>query len=106
MTFLFDHDVPDELSYSLKTLGHGIVFLREILPVTASDQDVLRHAAGHGHVLITCNRDDFLALANSHPHRGLIILIRRKTRMAERVALVHLLDRAGEAGIVGNVNFA
>jgi hypothetical protein len=57
-------------------------------------------------VLITCNRDDFQDLAKHQKHSGIIILIRRKTRMAERVALVRLLDTAGVTGIANNINFA
>jgi hypothetical protein len=57
-------------------------------------------------VVVTCNRDDFLALAQSQPHAGIIILIRRKSRVAERSALVRLLDGAGENGIRNNINFA
>jgi hypothetical protein len=57
-------------------------------------------------VVITCNRDDYLALARSHRHAGLILLIRRRSRVAERAALVRLLDRAGEPGIINNINFA
>jgi len=57
-------------------------------------------------VLITCNRDDFLQLAATQPHRGIIILIRRNSRVAERIAFVRLLDKAGEIGIKGNINFA
>lgn len=106
MTFFLDHDVPEELSYSLEALGHGVVRLRDVMPPTATDEEVLHRAASHRDVLITCNRDDFLGLAKARPHAGIIILIRRRTRVAERVALVNLLDRAGEAGIVGNINFA
>jgi hypothetical protein len=35
-----------------------------------------------------------------------IIVIRRRTRAAERAALYRLLERAGETGLRGNVNFA
>ncbi len=106
MTFLLDHDVPDDIVYSVRALGHEVVRLREVLPEETADIDVLAHANQRGWILITCNRDDYLALARSQPHRGLIILIRKKTRVAERAALVRLLDRAGESGIVNNVNFA
>jgi hypothetical protein len=34
------------------------------------------------------------------------VLIRRRSRAHERAAMVSLLDRAGEGGIHGNVNFA
>jgi hypothetical protein len=49
---------------------------------------------------------DYLTLAPSQPHCGIIILIRRKSRVAERAALVRLLDSAGESGIANNINFA
>jgi len=58
------------------------------------------------YVLITCNRDDFLAAAQKISHAGLIILIRRSARVRERVALLRLLDKAGEQGIRENINFA
>ena len=106
MTFLLDHDTPDDLAYSLRALGHEAVFLREVLPTATEDEEVLAHAFKHGWLMLTCNRDDFLALAKSRPHHGLIILLRKKTRVAERAALVHLLDRAGESGIRNNINFA
>lgn len=106
MTFLLDHDVPDDLSYSLQTLGHGVVHLRNILPITAEDETVLHFAAKNSYVLITCNRDDYLKLASHISHYGIVILIRRKTRAAERAALVQLLDRARETGLVHNINFA
>jgi hypothetical protein len=57
-------------------------------------------------VTVTCNRDDFLKLAGDHPHPGLIILIRRRSSVAEQGHLLRLLDRAGESGIQGNINFA
>jgi len=104
--FLLDHDVPDDIEYSLAALGHAVLKLREVLPTTAPDEEVLRLASQRDCVLITCNRDDFLALARQAPHAGLIILIRRRTRAQERAALVRLLDNADEAGVRGNINFA
>jgi len=104
--FFFDHDVPDDLAYCLNALGHEVVNLRQLRPTTSSDEEVLRLAGELGCVLITCNRDDFLALATRIPHRGIIILIRRKSRTAERAALLRLLDAAGESGLSSNVNFA
>jgi len=80
--------------------------LRDELPPTTADPDVLQTAHAQGHVLITCNRDDFLSLAKNAPYSGIIILIRRKSRAMERAALIQLLDAAGEVGIIGNINFA
>ena len=39
-------------------------------------------------------------------HHGIIIVIRRRTRAAERAALFRLLERAGDTGIQDNINFA
>jgi predicted nuclease of predicted toxin-antitoxin system len=104
--FLLDHDVPDDVAFSLEALGHVVIKLREVVPTTTSDDDVLRLAGERSCLLITCNRDDFLAAATSIAHHGIIILIRRKSRALERAALVHLLDSAGESGLTGNINFA
>jgi hypothetical protein len=70
------------------------------------DEEVLRFAAKNDYVQITCNRDDFLAATEKISHAGLIILIRRGARVRERVALLRLLDKAGEQGIRENINFA
>jgi len=104
--FLLDHDVPDDIEYSLAALGHAVLKLREVLPKTAPDEEILRLAAERDCVLITCNRDDFLAIAGRVPHQGLVVLIRRRTRAQERAALVRLLDNAGESGLRGNINIA
>jgi predicted nuclease of predicted toxin-antitoxin system len=61
--FLLDHDVPDDIAFSLEALGHPVVKLREVLSVTTPDDEVLRHAAERDCLLITCNRDDFLDVA-------------------------------------------
>ena len=76
MKFLLDHDVPIDISYSLAELKHEVVRLPEVLDSTASDEQVLEYASGSGCVLITCNRDNFLKLAEGKPHEGIIILIR------------------------------
>ncbi len=106
MKFLFDHDVPDDMAYGLTTLGHEVFKLRELIHPQTIDEEVLRFAGKNNYVLITCNRDDFLAAARKVSHAGLIILIRRNARVRERVALLRLLDQAGEQGIRKNINFA
>ena len=106
MRFLFDHDVPDDLSHVLGHLGHTVVLLRAVLPQTAADPEVLGYAAAHDLILVTCNREHFVALVQTAPHHGLIVLFRRKSRTAERAALVRLLAKAGEQGLANNVNFA
>jgi hypothetical protein len=37
VTFLFDDDVPDDLSHLLKHVGHRVTFLREVLPRNTPD---------------------------------------------------------------------
>ena len=106
MKFLFDHDVPEDLSYLLKQLGHEVTLLRNALSTDASDEAVLQFARMGSCVLLTCNRDDFLHLATNTPHHGIVVIIRRRTRAAERAALFRLLERAGETGLKNNVNFA
>lgn len=106
MKFLLDHDVPDSLSYLLEQLGHDVTLLRKALPGDSSDEAVLRFAHDRGCLLLTCNRDDFLRLAMTIPHHGIVVVIRRRTRADERAALFRLLERAGEHGLRNNVNFA
>ena len=106
MTFSLDHNAPHDLTYSLRAPGHEVVVLRDVFPVRADDATVLRYAAERGYMVITCNREDFVAEAQNVAHAGIILVFRRKTRDAERAALIKLLDRAGEAGIAGNINFA
>ncbi len=106
MRFLLDQDVPDDLGFSLEALGHEALRLRQVMPVTTSDEEVLQYACSQACLLITCNRDDFLEAAKRVSHPGVIVLVRRKSRALERAALVRLLDRAGESGLRGNINFA
>jgi len=90
----------------LEQLGHEVVLLRKALPGDSSDEAVLRYAHDAGCILLTCNRDDFLHLAATHAHHGVVIIIRRRTRGDERAASFRLLERAGDTGLRNNVNFA
>ena len=67
---------------------------------------VFNYAREHGLMLITCNRDDFLSLVSTQSNPGIIILVRRRSRHAECGHLLALLKRAGESGLIRNVNFA
>jgi len=106
VTFLLDQDIPEDLTYLLRELNHEVVRLRDVLPPDASDATVLQFAHERECLLMTCNRDDFLKLAETQPHRGIVIVIRRKTRAEERAALLRLLEKAGETGLRDNINFA
>jgi len=94
------------LSYLLEELSHEVTLLRKALPGNSSDEAVLQFAHERGCVLLTCNRNDFLHLATTRPHHGIVIVIRRRTRADERAALFRLLERVGETGLRNNVNFA
>lgn len=106
MRFLFDHDVPEELSFLLIQLGHEVKLLRQALPADSPDEAVLGYSYDQGCILVTCNRDDFPRLAEFMPHHGIVIVVRRRTRAAERAALFRLIERAGESGLTANINFA
>lgn len=106
MKFLLDHDVPEDLTDLLQELGHEFLRLRDVLPQEAADALVLTFAREQGCLLVTCNRDDFIALATQQTHHGIIVIVRRRTRALERAALLRLLEHAGEAGLTGNINFA
>ena len=106
MKFLLDHDVPEDLTYLLQELGHEFLRLRDVLPQEAADSLVLTFAHEQGCLLVTCNRDDFIQLAARQTHHGIIVIVRRRTRAAERAALLRLLERAGEPGLTSNINFA
>lgn len=80
--------------------------VRDVLGPEAADSRVLQCAFEGNCLLVTCNRDDFLALAEGQPHHGIVVVIRRRTRAAERAAFVRLLQRAGETGLRDNINFA
>ena len=106
MNFLLDHDVPDRTYEVLLRANHGPVRLREILPMNTADAAVLAEALERQLILVTCNRDDFLGLAKIQEHFGIIILLRRKSRIAECSALLKFLQKSGEAGLIRNINFA
>jgi predicted nuclease of predicted toxin-antitoxin system len=106
VTFLLDQDVPDAIGRVAAQGGHSVMRLREVLPPDAEDSTVLKFAHTHHSVLVTCNRDDFLTLVATQPHAGLIVVIRRQSRVAECSHFLKLLREAGENGILNNVNFA
>jgi predicted nuclease of predicted toxin-antitoxin system len=104
--FLLDNDVPDVAARVLMEAGHDVLLLRNVMPKRSSDPVVLDYAVTNGLLLITCNRDDFIPLARARTHYGLIVLIRRRSRIVECANLLRLLDSAGESGLAGNINFA
>jgi len=101
-----DEDVPAEAARCLQQAGHQVSFVTETLGVRTDDVDVWQHAVETQSIVLTCNRQDFLELAGTAPETGLIVLNRRRTRTAECQHLLALLERAGETGLNGNINFA
>ena len=80
--------------------------VKDVLTPTATDQAVFEYAAEHDILLVTCNRDDFVPLATESAHAGLIVLVRRRSRIEECAAVVRLLNKAGSNGLRNNINFA
>ncbi|MDQ6631879.1 MAG: DUF5615 family PIN-like protein [Verrucomicrobiota bacterium] len=106
MNFFLDHDVPGELGAMLRQKGHTVEILKDVLPIRTDDLVALHYAVGKNQIVITCNRRDFLRLAKTERHLGIILLVRRHSRIAECAAVLQLLIRAGESGIANNINFA
>ena len=106
MTFLLGHDVPERIAVVLQAAGHVVHRVREVLNPEAKDEDILERALADRWITVTCNRDDFLDLSRGRRHAGLIVVIRRKTRIAECAAMLRLIEKAGLEGIEHNVNFA
>jgi predicted nuclease of predicted toxin-antitoxin system len=106
MIFLVDQDVPEAIARVIEQAGHQVHRLRDVLPIDSLDLDVLTFATRGDMILVTCNRDDFIALAENSPHAGIIVLIRRPTRVAECSHLLRLIQLAGETGLRNNINFA
>jgi predicted nuclease of predicted toxin-antitoxin system len=111
MKFLLDHDVPDEVEQLLRYWQHDVRRLREVLPVMAADHAVFEFAQQEQRIIISCNRNHFLKLAQDaavkeQTFAGLIILIRRRTRQSECAHLLSFMRRAGESGVSGNINLA
>jgi len=86
--------------------AHDVALVAEVLGVRTDDVDIWHHAVRTQAIVVTCNRQDFLALAGTAPETGVIILNRRRTRQAECRNVLELLGRAGESGLNGNINFA
>jgi len=106
VNFFLDHDVPEDLGRILRRKGHEVAILKEVLPIRTDDSIALNYAFERNQVVITCNRRDFLRLAKTEKHVGIIILVRRRTRPAECASVLQLLNRAGDSGIANNINFA
>ena len=106
MKFFLDHDVPAAVKDALVRHGHEVAGVTDVLPRDSADEIIFTTAQQNRSVMITCNRNDFLALATKAPHHGLIILIRRRSARLECTNLLRLIRQAGQQGLDGNINFA
>ena len=106
MKFFVDHDVPAAVKDALSRHGHEATQVTDVLPRESADELIFTTAQQNRCVMITCNRNDLLALAKKTPHHGLIILIRRRSSRLECTNLLRLIRQAGDQGLDGNINFA
>ncbi|MBA2666511.1 MAG: DUF5615 family PIN-like protein [Trueperaceae bacterium] len=79
--FLLDEDLPPTVSAIARSLGLDIVSVHEIGRTGMSDEDQLGFAASASRILVTRNRDDFIALtrrayATNAPHHGVLLVPR------------------------------
>jgi predicted nuclease of predicted toxin-antitoxin system len=77
--FLLDEDLNPTAAEVARGLGLDVVSVHEIERLGLSDEEQLRFAATEGRILVTRNRDDFLALTTEfyrrgNPHRGVLIV--------------------------------
>jgi predicted nuclease of predicted toxin-antitoxin system len=103
--FFLDHDVPAAVTDALARHGHEVTQVAGVLPGDSADDLVFTTAQQNRCIIVTCNRNDFLALAKKAPHCGLIILIRRRSAQLECTNLLRLIRQAGDQGLDGNINF-
>jgi len=95
--FYLDEDVPHGAAAIGTELGLDIVAARDAQPSLPQDDPVhLSTAARDGRVMVTYNRNDFLAATREafqtgSPHAGLLILTRKLPRDPARIA--HALER-------------
>lgn len=95
--FYLDADLSPRIASIARSLGLDVVSAHEAGLAEAEDADQLRHAAAEGRVLVTRNRDDFLALTleayhDRAPHAGLLLLA-RAGRAHQTSRLAHALRR-------------
>ncbi|MDZ7706778.1 MAG: DUF5615 family PIN-like protein [Trueperaceae bacterium] len=81
MRFLLDEDLPPKTADVGRGLGLDVVSVHELARTGLSDEHQLAFAASERRILVTCNRDDFVALTRSfyatgRPHAGIVMVSR------------------------------
>jgi hypothetical protein len=95
--FYLDEDVPHTTAEIGASLGLDVVAAKDAQPSLPQDDPVhLRSAARDRRIMVTFNRDDFVAatrdaFAAGEPHAGLLILTHKLPR--DRVRIAHALGR-------------
>ena len=79
--FLLDEDLPPQVAVIARSIGLDVVSVHHIGRNGLSDEDQLRFAASESRILVTRNRDDFIALthrayATNAPHHGVLLVPR------------------------------
>jgi hypothetical protein len=69
MRFLLDEDLPPKVAVIARSLGLDVVSVHEIGRTGLSDEAQLRFAASETRILVTRNRDDFIALTRRPTRR-------------------------------------
>jgi len=88
-----NENFPLPVVEALRSLGHDVQITRDAgkdgqaLP----DEDVLRHAAANGRVLLTLNRLDFKRLHRSNPGHAEIVLCTFDPDFAGQASRIHAL---------------
>jgi predicted nuclease of predicted toxin-antitoxin system len=92
MRFLLDEDLPPKVALIARSLGLDVVSVQEIGRTGLSDEAQLRFAASETRILVTRNRDDFIALtrrayATNAPLHGVLLVPRSAPNtQPERIA--------------------
>lgn len=81
MRFLLDEDLPPEAARAARGMGLDVASVHELARTGLSDEQQLAFAAAERRILVTRNRDDFIALTRSfyatgRAHAGILIVSR------------------------------
>lgn len=81
MRFLLDEDIPPKAAQAARGLDLDVVSVHELARMGLSDERQLEFAASERRILVTRNRDDFIALtrifyATGRAHAGILIVTR------------------------------
>jgi predicted nuclease of predicted toxin-antitoxin system len=99
--FYLDEDVPRLAAEIGRELGLDVISVSEAGRLGQPDEEQMAAAAAEHRILVTYNRNDFLAItrdafAAGQPHAGVLILTYRLPRDAARIA--HAIARWAAAG--------